>query len=96
LRKPALQRREPYVRRPGGRCRGNQFFSGLVRRCRVDLRVRRRGLGNVARCIPRGSRRRVRVRWAWVRGFRLRDRFVRAAVRELHPDGRGSATFRVA
>ena len=42
-------------------------------------RVRRCVRVSADRCIPRGSRLRGRVRWAWVQRFRLRERRGRAA-----------------
>jgi hypothetical protein len=77
---------------------GSQFFSA-VRRWLVDRRerrVRRFVQVSAGRCILRGRRLRARVRWAWVRRFRLRALRGRVRVRVVRREGLGSATFRVA
>jgi len=58
-------------------------------------RVRHYVPANAARCIPRVRLPPARARSASVRDFHLRDRCVRAAVRELPRDVPVSAMFRV-
>jgi hypothetical protein len=79
-------------------CLVSPSFSA-VRRLRAEFQVRpvRRCVrASAGRCIPRGSRQLERVRWAWVRRFRLPEPRGRAAVREGQRDGLVNATFRAA
>ena len=45
-------------------------------------------------CIPPGSRLQVRVRWAWVQRFPLREPRDRVAARVVRRDVRDSVMFR--
>jgi hypothetical protein len=66
-----------------------------VRRLRAEVRrVRRCVRASAGRCIPRGSRRLGRVRWAWVRRLHLRERLVLEVVRVVRRDGLVNAMFR--
>jgi hypothetical protein len=62
-----------------------QVRAHLVRRC---------VLASAGRCIQRGQRPRERVRWVWVRRYRLREPRGLAAVRAGRRDGPVSAMFR--
>jgi hypothetical protein len=86
------------VRYLGVLYRDSRSFSA-VRRWLVDRRerrVRRSGRVSAGRCILHDLRLLERVRWAWVRRFRLRGLRGRVRDRVVRRDGRGSAMFRAA
>ncbi len=82
--------------RRGVRFQANRFFSDVRPRRVEDRRVCRCVLANDVRCIPRGKRRRVHVRWGWGPLFHLRERRGLEAVQAGRRDVQGNATFREA
>jgi len=85
--------RESRVPRPGAQCRDNQFFSARDRKFRAEVRRGRCVPASAVRCIPRARLRPGRGLSELVRGFHLRDQFVRAAVLVRQRAGPASATF---
>jgi hypothetical protein len=74
-------------------------FSNAVRPLRAELQVHRVPHcvpANAGRCIPRGSRLQDRVRWAWVRRFRLLEPRVPEVDPVVRREGLASAMFRAA
>ena len=84
------------VQRRDDQFRVSRFFNARPVRKLRELHVRRFARVSAVRCIRRGLRPRVRVRWGWVRerDCRRRDQRVREAVRVVRRGDRDRDMYR--